>query len=827
MHTRHVSKKLQQRINDFLSKLREHGGVQNEESFIKDLPSPLQIQVTAQTQQRHISNCPFFDFCSDDIVKSLSLRLKLVFFGSGDIIVPFGEIGQEMYFLERGTVEVVSQSGKTVFATLSVDVLDCPNNKPSAFFGETSLFFKRKRTKSVRAKTFCEIYQLDKVDLDNELRQRDFNLSRMLDVFTAVSDSNDQRNNAVSKNLERLWSENSKLSRLIDTDEVSNEKKFNKLFLPNSVFRSSWDIACIAFTIYYAIAIPVRAAFFTLHPSKPLPGWLIFDFCIDAFFIVDFYLRYYVFLHRRNGSIVTLQERVLNKNGRIGKMCDLISCFPIEAVLLDKSHIPQSRILHLIRISRLPAFIETTQTIFSRWDLLIDASLRLLMKMFFYYTLVVHWFGCIWFSIHRFMERDTKYTWATTDCPGGQEYASEGCLASWDKHSNRHNICDKDLISRCYIRSVYFVLTTMSTVGYGDISPVNEFETIYQNVVVLVGACFFAGLIGAFGEYLSCNDESGHSAFKNKMQKLQEYMQYRHLPPQLQSDILYFHNNKWSWSHLLDEEAVTGLLPEPLQLDLSYEVLGKIIQKFPILYDCSEIVQKRICHSLKREVCPPNTDIYHVGDIGWDIYFIGSGFLQVSLPSDLSEMDEEGRANVGKLKAKAESVGLVYRPGNHFGESSLVSQSGVRQEHVRAKTMAELFVISKERLEQIFGYMAPHERDKLKESLLSRNGNVWHTFDTEVASERSSIVRKSMILSKVPSLRRSMRNRFERSSSASSTSESVKSQSNPNLRNRKLRLRSFSAEASAQAIRRRMVICNALLMGVEESDLSITTCDDT
>ena len=161
-------------------------------------------------------------------------------------------------------------------------------------------------------------------------------------------------------------------------------------------------------------------------------------------------------------------------------------------------------------------------------------------------------------------------------------------------------------------------------------------------------------------------------------------------------------------------------------------------------------------------------------------------------------MDEEGKANVEKLKTKAESIGLVYRTGNHFGESCLTSQSGVRQEHVRAKTMAEMFVISKEGLEQIFSYMAPHERDKLKESLLSRNGNCWHTFENELGPKNNFVGRKSMV-SKVPSLRRSLKTRFERSSSASS-SGSGKSRNNPNLQNRKLRLRSFSAEASVQIL---------------------------
>ena len=46
-------------------------------------------------------------------------------------------------------------------------------------------------------------------------------------------------------------------------------------------------------------------------------------------------------------------------------------------------------------------------------------------------------------------------------------------------------------MTTCYIRSFYLVITTISTVGYGDISPVTPLETIYENAVVLTGACFF------------------------------------------------------------------------------------------------------------------------------------------------------------------------------------------------------------------------------------------------------------------------------------------------------------------------------------------------
>jgi hypothetical protein len=311
-----------------------------------------------------------------------------------------------------------------------------------------------------------------------------------------------------------------------------------------------------------------------------------------------------------------------------------------------------------------------------------------------------------------------------------------------------------------------------------------------------------AGLIGSFAEYLSHNDESGQSAYVTKVQKLQDYMSYRNLPDSLQKEILFFQHHKWIQSHLLDERAVVSILPTPLQMDLSFEILQPMINQFPILTNIETIVKKRISHALTRQVCPPNATIYNAGDIGWDIYFIGFGLIKISLPLDLNDLDEEGRANFSVVKDKAEAIGLLYRPGNHFGESCLKSQSGVRQETVTAKTTATLYFISKESLEDVFSFMSNEQKNKLTKNLLSRNGNVWHTFDSENDSPDKSAPKQVVQPSRSPSyiVRKSERLTILQ---AQRSRKSMLSHNRKRSRRRSTRLRSFSAAASSQAIRNR------------------------
>jgi hypothetical protein len=57
-----------------------------------------------------------------------------------------------------------------------------------------------------------------------------------------------------------------------------------------------------------------------------------------------------------------------------------------------------------------------------------------------------------------------------------------------------------------YIVSVYFVLTTTSTVGYGDISPTNTYERLYGCALMLIGVLSFTFISGALSSILSSYD---------------------------------------------------------------------------------------------------------------------------------------------------------------------------------------------------------------------------------------------------------------------------------------------------------------------------------
>lgn len=75
----------------------------------------------------------------------------------GDTIITKGEMGEEMYFICRGEVEVMGERGTVVL-------------KDGDVFGEIALLLSQPRMATVRAKTICDFFVLDKSEFIRILR---------------------------------------------------------------------------------------------------------------------------------------------------------------------------------------------------------------------------------------------------------------------------------------------------------------------------------------------------------------------------------------------------------------------------------------------------------------------------------------------------------------------------------------------------------------------------------------------------------------------------------------------------------------------------------
>ncbi len=143
---------LRQKLRHYYRYMWESRRGYDENLILKDLPSALQKELAMHIHADVIEKVPIFKGASDAFIKEIVMKLTPAMFTPGDYIFREGEIGHNMYFISRGSVEVLSEKTGQVFATIA----------EGGFFGEIALLMAQPRNASVRALEYCDLYTLDK-----------------------------------------------------------------------------------------------------------------------------------------------------------------------------------------------------------------------------------------------------------------------------------------------------------------------------------------------------------------------------------------------------------------------------------------------------------------------------------------------------------------------------------------------------------------------------------------------------------------------------------------------------------------------------------------
>ena len=133
------------------------------------------------------------------------------------------------------------------------------------------------------------------------------------------------------------------------------------------------------------------------------------------------------------------------------------------------------RLVRLLRLLKIDEYVETLENTF-------DLNLRVLRIVFMLLRIcfLAHILGCFWYGMHLLSRADDVVTWAQA-YDGGKPADPE--MATGTR----------------YLYAVYWAVTTLTTVGYGDITPTNDHERAYALVSMLCSALVFGYMMSSIG----------------------------------------------------------------------------------------------------------------------------------------------------------------------------------------------------------------------------------------------------------------------------------------------------------------------------------------
>lgn len=169
-----------------------------------------------------------------------------------------------------------------------------------------------------------------------------------------------------------------------------------------------------------------------------------------------------------------------------------------------------------------------------------------------------HWCACAWFYV-ALAEHLAPHTWV-----GRYEWADE-------------------TVATHYVISLYWTWSTLTTLGYGDITAGTNAERVCTMLCMLLGVSFYSFITASMSSFLERMDATSQRR-RDQQDELEQYLNARKLSKALKARIRDYFYTLWeqqrsSWS----EDALVGRMSPALQCEVMRELYRDVIPKFPLL----------------------------------------------------------------------------------------------------------------------------------------------------------------------------------------------------------------------------------------------------
>jgi len=287
-----------------------------------------------------------------------------------------------------------------------------------------------------------------------------------------------------------------------------------------------WDSFVIVALMATAILLPFEIALIT----EPPPELQAVDHCIDLIFTIDILLTFNIAYVPYDHNVADHYERSpvkiarhytavpFSDNGFAGWFWpDVLTVVPWDVVTSSEagSELKSFRVLRLVRMLRLVRVVK----LFKRLHTKVGFSFALvkIMRCMGVTLLLVHWLACGWahLGLH------------------GHEYAGDD--VNWLMKTNlasRKEVADFTILD-AYTLALYFCFVVLTTVGFGDITPLNGVEVTTMTVTIFLTGLTWAWVVANVVDVISHMDLYGLQ-FNQVMDDLNQLMKDKFVDHTLQ-----------------------------------------------------------------------------------------------------------------------------------------------------------------------------------------------------------------------------------------------------------------------------------------------------
>lgn len=315
----------------------------------------------------------------------------------------------------------------------------------------------------------------------------------------------------------------------------------------DSPYRLAWDVCIMLLLCYIAISLPVSIGFHGVMSIHATRGLEMVEHIIDVVFCIDIIINFRTTYVNEEGAHVVNSWEIARSYLCTWFALDLVSSAPIDLLFTSVPNLQVAKLLKIGKAAKaLKMFrIRKLKKHIDRFDwadhLLLDSNMT---GKWLYLCLIAfcfcHWLACFMPAVD-----------------GGEFLRDVGGDNLWTDFWT------------CYLSSMYFAMTTITSVGYGDIVPKTNSERAYTMFAQIIGVGFYGYAIGSITAAMTSRDANAR-AYHERLDLIMAWLNYHNeLPREMVRRIRrHFKQVLGKKCALDDSEILKDLSPE-LRSDLS------------------------------------------------------------------------------------------------------------------------------------------------------------------------------------------------------------------------------------------------------------------
>ncbi|KAI1886143.1 hypothetical protein AGOR_G00210970 [Albula goreensis] len=394
--------------------------------------------------------------------------------------------------------------------------------------------------------------------------------------------------------------------------KVADAKKSKFILLHFSTFKAGWDWLILLATFYVAVTVPYNVCFIG-DDDDLTRSTTVSDIAVEILFIIDIVFNFRTTYVSQSGQVIFEARLICIHYMTTWFIIDLVAALPFDLLYAFKVSVVS--VVHLLKTVRLIRLLRLLQKM-DRYSQHSTVVLTLLMSMF---ALLAHWMACIWYVIGKKEMEANALTWEIG-------WLHELAKRLESPYGSGNSTAGPSIRS-VYIASLYFTLSSLTSVGFGNVSANTDAEKIFSICTMLIGALMHALVFGNVTAIIQ-RMYSRWSLYHTRTKDLKDFIRVHHLPQQLKQRMLEYFQTIWSVNNGIDCNELLKDFPDELRSDITMH-LNKEILQLSLFESASRGCLRALSLHIKTSFCAPGEYLLRQGDALQAIFFVCSGSMEV------------------------------------------------------------------------------------------------------------------------------------------------------------------------------------------------------